>query len=511
LHRQLITAGYDRAIIENVDGTLEYGYAYTWDSGDFGRSAIAQPASHHTHVVAAGSQWRPAKWVDLGLRQEVLFGGDPNLMPGWNDHLITHGLARLHLTENLALTGTESLRWNGENQTSAGLQLKLSDTARVYANQRLALMGGGWSTTTVAGGENELTPNTRTYAEYQLQSAFSAEQSRGVVGLSSRWKLPFGFLLQGGYERVQTIGGSAPSTSRGTLPPGAFTDGTFYAAPGANGGGSFLYGDGSRDALSVGVEYRGIDKALASQRFELRYDNFNEDRGGTDRVWFLSMSNLQWAFTPELSVLARYNLGLANNLTYSSREAYFEEAVGGVAYRPITHDWFSLLSKISRRVEARPLSLSAGVFEDYTAHALALEPIVEMPVDVQLVSKVAFKHASQVIEAIGPDGVSDQLLPRGDAYTLLTLGRVNWHVLRTLRRYQVDFMPGDVDLGVEYRVLAGLTAGTTEHGPLVEAQVAPLPYFRLGVGFNFTQFSDNELARADENHYGFFMRAVGQY
>jgi hypothetical protein len=462
-------------------------------------------------VLAGATTGRPKKWMDLCVRQEVLFGGDPDLMPAWNDHLITHGLARLHLTEDLALTGTESLRWNGENQTSAGLQLKLSDTARVYANQRLALAGGGWSTTTVAGGENDLTPNTRTYAEYQLQSAFSAEQSRAVVGLSNRWKLPFGFLLQAGYERVQTVGGHVPTTSRGTLPPGAFTDGTFFAAPGANGGGNFLYGDGSRDALSLGVENRGIKSLLVSQRFELRYDNFNESRGGTDRVWFMSMSNMQWAMSKEISLLARYNLGLANNLTYSSREAYLEEAVGGVAYRPITHDWFSLLTKLSRRVEARPLSLTEGVFEDYTAHAVAGEPIVELPVDLQLVGKLAFKHASQVIEAVGENGVTDELLPRGDAYTLLSLARVNWHVLRTLRRYEVDFMPGDIDLGVEYRILAGFTAGTVEHGPLVEAQVAPLPYFRLGIGFNFTQFSDNELARADENHYGFFMRAVGQY
>jgi hypothetical protein len=73
------------------------------------------------------------------------------------------------------------------------------------------------------------------------------------------------------------------------------------------------------------------------------------------------------------------------------------------------------------------------------------------------------------------------------------------------------FVPGEVDLGVEYRFLAGFTSRTLEHGPLVELQYAPLEYFRFGVGWNFTRFSDDELDRGDVDRSGFFVRAVGQF
>ena len=54
-------------------------------------------------------------------------------------------------------------------------------------------------------------------------------------------------------------------------------------------------------------------------------------------------------------------------------------------------------------------------------------------------------------------------------------------------------MPGDLNLGAEYRVLAGLGDEGIESGWLFELQYAPITYFTLGLGYNFTSFSDDEL------------------
>ena len=70
-------------------------------------------------------------------------------------------------------------------------------------------------------------------------------------------------------------------------------------------------------------------------------------------------------------------------------------------------------------------------------------------------------------------------------------------------------IPGDIDIGVEYRLLAGITAQSLEHGALVELQYAPVEQLRIGLGYNFTSFSDNELARDDRDFSGLFLRAVG--
>jgi uncharacterized repeat protein (TIGR01451 family) len=502
VHREIATLQYERRLRTGITGRVEYGYGYTADSGAFGEDDPSAGRDFHTNVAALAIDWQALERLQLSLKQEGILSGDPNQLQSAADHLVTHVRAQYALTEQLALTGAGSLRWSGENQASLGVAWKVNDQARVYANERFGFASGGWTNTSVIGGETELTKGTRAYAEYQLQSAFSTEQSRGVVGFANKWKLPFGLALSFGYERIQTLGGDVQPTELGTVPPGALTDGTFFGAPGANGGGDFFFGSGSRDALSAGVEYKRLERIIASQRFELRYDNFDEERGGRDRAWFMSMTNAMVRVSDELSVLARYNLGLAQDLTLGRKDAYLEQGTLGVAYRPTTQDWASVLFKLSRQVETRPIALEAGRFEEYTQHASSVEPIFDLPWNVQLVEKLALKHASQILDD----------LPRADAWTVLWINRVNWHGLRALRAQGWDpGIPGDLDLGVEYRVLAGVTAQSVEHGALIELQYAPVDLLRIGLGYNFTSFSDDELSRDDRDYSGFFLRAVGQY
>jgi uncharacterized repeat protein (TIGR01451 family) len=491
LNRQLVTAQYERRILKGLRGGVEYGYGFTGDSGSFGETTFAQPREVHTNVMALKVDWQAMDRLALGLKQEVLLSGDPNQLVSWSDHLITHATARYNLTDDIALTGAASLRWSGENQVSGGVRWQVNEKAAVYANERFGFAPGGFTNTTVVGGETEIAEGSKAYGEYHLQSAFAQEQSKAVLGLNNRWKLPFGFVLSLGYERVQTLGGVVPPTETGNVPPGAFTDGTFYATPGANGGGNFFYGAMSRDAASVGVEYARPGFALANTRLEVRYDNFEESRGGHDRIWLLSMNNAEMRVSPELALLARYNIGLAQDITFARREAYLEEAILGAAYRPVTHDWVSVLSKLSRKVDARPISLLEGRMEDYTIHAASIEPIVELPWQLQLVEKLALKHTSQAIDD----------LPRADALTVLWINRINWHALGTFRALDIDpYIPGEIDFGIEYRMLAGLTAARFEHGFLFETQYAPVSYFRVGLGYNFTHFSDDELARDDRDY-----------
>jgi uncharacterized repeat protein (TIGR01451 family) len=508
LHRQIATVRYEHRLAAPVLVAGEYGYGYTADSGAFGQSAIAAPREFHTNVTALGVDWQLLESVALAVKQEVIVSGDPNQLRDPLDHLVSHVQLKVAVTEQLSLIGGASARWSGENQANAGISWAVNEDSRVYVTERVGVLPApvtgtmGFRSTTIVGGESKVAEGSTAYAEYQLDGGFAGEQSRGVVGLKNAWKLPYGFALQLGYERILLIGGFVPTTPAGNVPPGAFIDGTFYAAPGANAGGSFVAGEGSRDALSAGLELKRGEAIVASQRFELRYDDQTEARGGRDRLWLLSGSGAAVRLSPELSLLARYNIALAQDLALAQREAYFEEGAFGVAFRPVTHDWVSVLAKISRRVDIRPLSLELGTVDDYTAHALSLDPIVELPWKVQLVEKIAIKHASQKIDD----------LPEAQAITGLWINRVNLHTLGLLRSLGlVAPIPGEIDLGVEYRVLAGFTYGTVQHGPLAEIQISPVELFRIGVGYNWTRFSDNELDRGDIDRSGFFVRAVGTF
>jgi hypothetical protein len=518
LQRQLGTGRYVRTLVPGLSVAGEVGYGYTADSGGFGPPIDAGDAARatdfHTVITAAGVTWQVLEPLTLSLKQELIALGDPSQLRDWNDRLVTHVVARYALTDALSVDGGASVRWSGENQVHAGIGYRLNPTSRLYASERLGMLPApgtgtmGFSHTTVVGGETEVVRGSTAYAEYQLQSAFSSEQTRGVVGLKNHWALPFGVSLSLNYERITTLAGTTPTTGPGgSVIPAAFTDGTFYAAPGQNAGGSMLAGDGSRDAVAAGIEWRREDLLLFTQRLELRADNFAEDRGGRDTVWLVSMTSLALKVSPEVSLLARYNLAHAHDLALRQRVAALEEGTLGAAYRPIRHDWLSLLMKLSRRVDVRPLGLPGDGVDDSAIHAFSVEPIVELPWGIQLVEKLALKHMSVLFDDV----------PQAHALTALWINRLNAKTSSLLRRLGIEPpLPGAIDVGVEYRILSGLSYAALEHGVLCELQVAPIDQLRIGVGYNFTRFSDNETERSTLeggalDRSGFFVRAVGSW
>jgi len=73
---------------------------------------------------------------------------------------------------------------------------------------------------------------------------------------------------------------------------------------------------------------------------------------------------------------------------------------------------------------------------------------------------------------------------------------------------------GKLDAGVEYRFLRMFIegqGGQLKHGALVEVGYWVASVVRLGVGYNFSRFTDNEFADQDRDASGVFFRAVGKY
>jgi hypothetical protein len=530
LHRQVATGRYARQLLPALLLTSELGGGLTIDDGAGAVPVPGVERAFSSLVAAAGLAWTPWSVLVLSARQEITGFGDPRLLVTPADRLVTRAGARWQWTDDVAFDVDGALRWSGEHQVQAGVGLDIDDDDRVYVRQRmatLALPGMAASTgrvvpsqTTVLGAERAFAPGSRAYGEYQLQSAFGAEQARGVVGVDARWQLPFGVALSLGYERIAILPGAGvvptppqsatettdSSAGSSALLPGALSDGTFAALPGANGGGDFLWGAATRDAASASLQWRRADRVLASQRVELRFDDFATERRGRD-VWSaVTMTALACKLSAEWSLLGRYHLFWAHDVQSGVRVASFEEGSIGFAGRPVTHDWFSAVAKVGRRVDARPSALAPPT-DVVAVHAATIEPVLNLPAPVQLVEKVALRHTGSVVDPLSSTS----------ALTLLSIHRANLHTLGLLRATGVPIaLPGELDLGVEYRVLAGLTYAGVEHGALVEAQVVPVDAMRVGVGFNFTRFSDDplEAGRAGApvvDRSGFFIRVLGAW
>ena len=69
----------------------------------------------------------------------------------------------------------------------------------------------------------------------------------------------------------------------------------------------------------------------------------------------------------------------------------------------------------------------------------------------------------------------------------------------------------DLEYGLEYRILHQNEADDMRSGWLNELLYPVGEHLRLGVGFNFTDFSDNEFSDNDYSVYGWFLRVQGSY
>lgn len=508
LHREIAIAQ-----LQHREGpftlTAEYAFSVNEDNAKFGQVDWAQFRRHLGNVVALQVDWQVFDQLTVFGRQEGAITADPALAPKWNDRLTTTAGARFKLVENLSFEVSESVRWNGENSTNVGLRTRLDEVNELYAQERFQYRAGTWVNTSVLGASSEPAKGSRTYAEYQVDNTWMGGQSRGVLGASHNWNLMEGLSLNLGYERVQVLGTSATvngpptATPNGTPVPAPVADSYVYAAPGATGAQAPILGSGSRDAMHAQLTFNTWKWLKLQSRWELRYDNADEKRGGFDRLIFFTTQDLTWNWTEDLAFVGRFHLADVQNKTLGLTEASLQELAAGLAYRPVNHEWLSMVAMLRHRLELRPIMLTEGRFERSSSDVASIEPILELPFGLQIVEKLAFKLSREKVDD----------MQEGSALMVLWINRANYHAFRMLKRFVPWFnrVPGDIDVALEYRLRTILTTGQMDHGVVTELGFAPIPFVRLGIGFNFSRISDDEFAKSNQNAFGPYVRLQAQY
>ena len=165
------------------------------------------------------------------------------------------------------------------------------------------------------------------------------------------------------------------------------------------------------------------------------------------------------------------------------------EASFGAAYRPLAHRWVAVLFKATTRFEQRPVDLLVERPEVEEMGVLSLIPIFELPLNFQIVEKIAYKRSALIVENLIP----------AVSHNILWINRLNYH------------LTNEWDIGAEYRILSNTLAQSTLHGALFELNYIIKKTVRVGAGYNFTSFTDDEFARFDEQYGGPFFRVMAQY
>jgi flagellar motor protein MotB len=244
------------------------------------------------------------------------------------------------------------------------------------------------------------------------------------------------------------------------------------------GGASVGYASGNLQ-LSSGIEYR--------------YDDAEQlDGSWDDRTTWLFRNNLRYQMTPSLRLLGKFNHSFSDSSLGQFYDGGYTEAVFGGAYRPVAHDRFNALLKYTYFYN---LPTAGQVGADDTgaefvqkSHVAALDLSYDATRSWTIGGKYAYRLGKVSLEREDRDYFSN------DAHLFIVRNDVRfWKNWEGSVEGRMLYMP-DLDerrsgvLAVIYRYLG--------------------ENFKLGIGYNFTDFSD-DLTDLDYDHQGVFFNLIG--
>lgn len=459
--RDVTRAGYGfRAEQLSLDAELVHTVYDPGEDPDRVVDTVAGGAPLVTDAASLSAQYALDERWTLLLEQEVVLVSDDRVHQEPLDLFTSSFGLRYQLDDDLQIEALESVRWTGDNATRIGLRTALDDRRDLYVQERFERRDGQSTNTAVVGGEERFGEDQsgRVYGEYQLDTGMIGARNRAVIGIGKRFEIIDKLTLDAGYERSQVFGDAAVAGF-------------------------------SRDAVTLGVKWLDEGRVEVVTRYELRYDDNADDAAVRDRMQLLALNRARIGLGRDVTLQLRLNYSSTYDLVFEASEAELLEAGLGLAWRPVEHDWLAVIARYTKRYEQRPIDVAIERPDREETDVLSLVPIIELPWGFQVVEKLVYRRTA----------VTAANLPTIASDTVLWINRINYHVTETW------------DAGVEYRMLSNDLSRTMEHGALLELNYILQKRIRLGAGYNFTSFSDEEFASLDEDFGGPFFRVTAHY
>jgi len=241
----------------------------------------------------------------------------------------------------------------------------------------------------------------------------------------------------------------------------------------------------TRNAGSIGLTYLEKDKLKASGKLELRYD-----KGSENKQQYLFYNAIEYILNKVATFFININTSATRNTTAKTTEAKFNEITLGAALRPTDWDRLNLITKYTYFENKQPQGQDS--FTNIThekASVFALEGIYDLTDKLQAVGKLALK--------VGKEKVSG--FDFTESSTWLWINRLN---------YRFDEYWG---LSGEYRILNQRQADDRNQGFLIEVNRNIGDFVQVGVGYNFTKFSDDLVHGNNYSAYGPYFRVTAKF
>jgi hypothetical protein len=239
-----------------------------------------------------------------------------------------------------------------------------------------------------------------------------------------------------------------------------------------------------RDALSTSLHFSDRD-VTASTKLEYRVDKGNN----LDEKQYLTANRVSYKVNPSWRVMAKLNYSKTTDEIHDHAQATFTEAGIGFAYRPVDNNRFNLIGKYTYLYDLSTLAQDSAK-ADERSHIVSAEMSYQLSPRWSLGSKVGVK-----LYGLRED--RDQ----GEWYEsniYLAALRANYHIVKSWDAMVEAHMLSQEDDGIKKGFLVGIYKHIGEH-------------VKMGVGYNFTDFSDDLTDTADYQAGGWFINVIGKY
>ena len=197
---------------------------------------------------------------------------------------------------------------------------------------------------------------------------------------------------------------------------------------------------------------------------------------------------------PDWRFIGRLNGSYSDSTAGSFYRGDYLEAVTGFAYRPTHDDRLNALFKYTYFYDlpSPGQTVSGAQANDYSqaSHVLSIDTAYDVNPFVTVGGKYAFR--------LGQLRDNTTSGPWFDSQAQLLIGRIDIHIV------------SEWDVSGELRRLDAATANNQQTGALLAIYRHVGDNFKLGVGYNFTKYTD-DLTNLGNHNRGIFLNAVGKF
>lgn len=249
-----------------------------------------------------------------------------------------------------------------------------------------------------------------------------------------------------------------------------------------------------RTAAGVNAGY-GFGKVKLASALEFRMDDSEQpDTSSVERTTWLLKNSFKYQMTPDWRLIGKFNYSQSTSSQGQFYDGSYTEAVIGYAYRPVKNDRLNALLKytffynVPAAEQISGTSTAAGVLQ--RSHIASVDVMYDLTTQWTVGGKYAYRLGQVSIDRVNPEYFDS----RAHLYVL----RADWHFI-----HQWDAL-------VEGRLLNLPDAHDRRGGVLLGLYRHLGNHMKVGVGYNFSDFSD-DLTNLSYRHQGLFINIVGTF